>query len=209
MRREDRIASVSKVLSRMRELTEIMPPEAHPDTLGQTWPKVMSALESLFLAIDSQADDLKTILAAAKVPSKAAARVGRQIEVLFEELAGRPINRVKHHGEKLEACYCHTASVAVYGYLVAGVRGCRARAEVGRTQARVGQRRAPWDASGCAAVLEGWKSLSDALDRQGETRLAATVRRSRKRCSRRGLRRRGSRTRSVLNSLSAGRRSGR
>jgi hypothetical protein len=27
------------------------------------------------------------------------------------------------------------------------------------------------------AVLEGWKNLSDALDRQGETRLAATVRR--------------------------------
>lgn len=115
--------SVGKVLTRMRKLTETIAPEASPDALRTSWPDAMSALEGLLLAMDSHADDLKSILAAATTLSqKALSQVGRQIDGVFEELVGRPINRVKHNGEKFEACYCFNPQFAVYGYFVSGAR---------------------------------------------------------------------------------------
>jgi hypothetical protein len=94
--------SLVKVLTRMRELTATFEPEAHPQTLNLTWPSVMSALEALLVAVDAHADDLKTILAATgQFPAKGLKRIGDQIDEVFEELAGRPINRVKHMGRGL------------------------------------------------------------------------------------------------------------
>ena len=115
--------SLGEVLSHMRELTEAFPPQAHPDTLRTTWPKVMSALKALLIELDSHADDLKTIIVSTNtLPNKKATQVGRQIDATFEELVGRPINRVKHNGEKFEPCYCYNQEFTVYGYYVAGVR---------------------------------------------------------------------------------------
>ncbi len=115
--------SLGEVLSHMRELTEVIPPEAHPDTLRTTWPKVMSALKALLVELDSHADDLKTIIVAAGTrPDKKTSQVSRQIDGIFDELVGRPINRVKHNGEKFEACYCFNQEFTVYGYYVAGMR---------------------------------------------------------------------------------------
>jgi hypothetical protein len=58
--------SLSKVLDCMRKLTDTIQPDVHPDVRSKDgWPATMSALEALFLAIDSHADDLKTILESA------------------------------------------------------------------------------------------------------------------------------------------------
>jgi hypothetical protein len=116
--------SLGKVLSCMRKLTDTIQPDVQPDVRSKEGrPATMSALEALFLAIDSHADDLKTILVSTTtLSSKKLARTCHLIDEIVEELAGRPINRVKHHGEKLEACFCFNQQFAVYGYFIAGVR---------------------------------------------------------------------------------------
>lgn len=115
--------SVSKVLTRMRELTDTFSPQAQPNTLGRIWPNVMSALEALLVALDSHGDDIKTILTTTgKLPAKTVTQVCRQTDEVLEELVGRPINRVRHHGERLEACYCANPQFTVYGYYVCGPR---------------------------------------------------------------------------------------
>jgi hypothetical protein len=115
--------SVSKVLVRMRELVDTFSPQAHPAVLRQSWPSVMSALEALLVAVDSHGDDIKTILAVAtKLPDKTLAKVSRQTDEVLKELAAHPINRVRHHGEKFEACYCVNSQFALYGYYVSAPR---------------------------------------------------------------------------------------
>jgi len=116
--------SLGKVLTRMRALTETFPPGTRdPNTLNQSWPTVMAALETLLIAVDSHADDLKNIVAATVKPDKKALRtLGDQIDGIFSELAGRPVNRVKHNQERFECCYCYSPRFAVYGYFVAGIR---------------------------------------------------------------------------------------
>jgi hypothetical protein len=117
--------SLSNVLGRMRALTDTILAEAHPNALRQSWPATMGALQALFQAIDSYVDDLKTVVGAAapSLPAKTRTQVCRQIDDVFEELVGRPLNRVRHNGETLESCHCHNPHFAVYGYFVSGARG--------------------------------------------------------------------------------------
>jgi hypothetical protein len=84
----------------------------------------MTALESLFAAIESYADNLKTIIAAAapNLPKRAATKAARLVDDIFEDLVGRPYNRVKHHGEILQMRCCFDSEIAIYGYYVAGPR---------------------------------------------------------------------------------------
>ena len=115
--------SLSQVLRDMRKLADTIQVEAHPDVLRTTWPDALTALKALLLTIDSHADDLKTILAVAAMPPlKDPKKVRERIDNVFDELAGRPINRVKHNAERFEACYCFNKDFAVYGYFVAGSR---------------------------------------------------------------------------------------
>jgi hypothetical protein len=84
----------------------------------------MTALESLLSAMDSHADDLKTIIGV--VASDSASRKTKQslrlIDEIFEELVGRPYNQIRHHGQKLEVRICQNRQFVLYGYFVAGPR---------------------------------------------------------------------------------------
>jgi hypothetical protein len=116
--------SRSKVFQRMRALTESIRVERRPDEIRGQWPAVMSALEALFAAIESHADDLNTIIAASvpSIPKRTATKAAQLINEIFEDLVRRPYNRVRHHGEILQIRCCFDSAIAVYGYYVAGPR---------------------------------------------------------------------------------------
>jgi hypothetical protein len=131
--------SLSQVLHDMRKLTDTIQVEAHPDVLRTVWPDAMAALKALLVTVDSHADDLKTILAlAAAPPLDDPRKVRDRIDGVFEELAGRPVNRVKHNAERFEACYCFNDELAVYGYFVAGPRADGAIAPSERAHGKTG-----------------------------------------------------------------------
>lgn len=113
--------SLDKLITRMHDLTKVVPTDPPPGAATQ-WQPALSAVESVLVAVDSHADDLKAILAATRVARKTTMQAGRQIDDLFEELVGRPIGRVRPHGERFETFYALSTTFVVYGYYVAGVR---------------------------------------------------------------------------------------
>lgn len=116
--------SMGKVLQRMCALTDAVRVEMRPEAIRQGWPEAITALESLFAAIDSHVHDLSTIIGivATDPRSRKAKQAIRIIDDIFEELVGRPYNQVRHHGQTLEVRSCSNADLALYGYFVSGPR---------------------------------------------------------------------------------------
>lgn len=78
------------------------------------------ALQTLLQAMDSHADDLKSIMSivCSHMPIKSLKAATRTIDQHLEELVGRPLNQVRHHGASIELKYCSTSTFTVYGYCI-------------------------------------------------------------------------------------------
>jgi hypothetical protein len=115
--------SISNTFQSMRELIDRVPAFPDPNTMTE-WIPALQNLKGLFLAVDSHVDDLKAILGAAapEMTDKSRTAHRRQLDNLFEELVGRPFNRVRHNGESLEACCAFGPDFAVSGYFVSAPR---------------------------------------------------------------------------------------
>ncbi len=103
----------------MHEVAKLVPSRRPVAGAPQDWSRLMAALELLFVAVDSHADDLKALLQIVnpRLAPKTAKQSASQIDDVFEELVGRPFNRMRHHGENLEARICYSNQFSLYGYL--------------------------------------------------------------------------------------------